>query len=75
MQRAMAGFVGSLALIMCLSAGGAAAQEDNAVPDALSATVDNPYFPLEPGTSRRYEVHSACRNMSPPFLMRLRGCP
>ncbi len=32
-----------------------AAQEDNAVLDDLSATVDNPFFPLTPGSSRRYE--------------------
>ena len=33
---------------------GAAAQEE-AVPPDLSATVDNPFFPLAPGSSRRYE--------------------
>jgi hypothetical protein len=56
MHRAIAGVVGSLAISLNLFVGGgAAAQEDNAVPDDLSATVDNPFFPLTPGTSRRYE--------------------
>ena len=56
MHRAIVGLVGSLAIIVSLFVGGgAAAQEDNAVPDDLSATVDNPFFPLAPGTSRRYE--------------------
>lgn len=54
MHRAIVGLIGPLALIVSLFGGGAAAQE-NAVPNDLSATVDNPYFPLEPGTSRRYE--------------------
>ena len=45
-----------MAIIVSLFVGGGvAAQEDNAVPDDLSATVDNPFFPLTPGTSRRYE--------------------
>ena len=56
MHRAIAGLVWSLAVMTTLFAGGGvAAQDDNAVPDGLSATVDNPYFPLEPGSSRRYE--------------------
>ena len=56
MHRAIAGLVWSLAVMTTLFAGGGvAAQDDNAVPDGLSATVDNPYFPLTPGSSRRYE--------------------
>ncbi len=56
MHRAIAGFVWSLAISVSLFVGGdVTAQEDNAVPDDLSATVDNPYFPLPPGSSRRYE--------------------
>jgi hypothetical protein len=56
MHRAIAGLVGSLAISVSLFVGGeVAAQEDNAVPDDLSATVDNPFFPLAPGSSRRYE--------------------
>jgi hypothetical protein len=56
MHRAIVGLVGSLAVLVSLfMGGGAAAQEDNAVPDDLSATVDNPFFPLAPGSSRRYE--------------------
>ena len=56
MHRAIVGFVGSLAITVGLFAGGGvAAQENTAVPDDLSATVDNPFFPLAPGTSRRYE--------------------
>jgi hypothetical protein len=56
MYCAIVGLVGSIAITVSLFAGGGvAAQEDNAVPDNLSATVDNPFFPLEPGTSRRYE--------------------
>ncbi|MGH2617377.1 MAG: hypothetical protein ACRDJC_19260 [Thermomicrobiales bacterium] len=39
-----------------LDAAGVSAQDDHpSVPDDLSATVDNPYFPLAPGSSRRYE--------------------
>jgi hypothetical protein len=56
MHRAIVGLIGSLALIVSLF-GRVAAQEENAVPDGLSSTVDNPYFPLEPGTSRRYDGH------------------
>jgi hypothetical protein len=56
MHRVIAGLVGSLAISVSLFVGGGVvAQEDNAVPDDLSATVDNPYFPLVPGSSRRYE--------------------
>jgi hypothetical protein len=56
MHRAIVGLVGSMAITVSLFAGGGvAAQEVNAVPDDLSATVDNPFFPLAPGTSRRYE--------------------
>jgi hypothetical protein len=56
MHRAITGLVGSLAISVSLFVGGeVAAQEDNAVPDDLSATVDNPFFPLTPGSSRRYE--------------------
>jgi hypothetical protein len=56
MHRVIAGLVGSLAISVSLFAGGGVvAQEDNAVPDDLSATVDNPYFPLVPGSSRSYE--------------------
>jgi hypothetical protein len=55
MHRATVELVGSLAMIGSLFVSGVAAQEDNAVPDNLSPTVDNPYFPLAPGTSRRYE--------------------
>src|SRR5687768_18317132 len=47
MHRAIVGLVGSLAVLVSLfMAGGAVAQEDTAVPDDLSATVDNPFFPL-----------------------------
>jgi hypothetical protein len=56
MQRVIAGLVGSLAISVSLfGGGGAVAQEERAVPSDLSATVDNPYFPLAPGSSRRYE--------------------
>jgi hypothetical protein len=56
MHRAIVGLVGSMAITVSLFAGGGvAAQEVNAVPDDLSATVDNPFFPLAPGTSRRFE--------------------
>jgi hypothetical protein len=56
MYCAIVGLVGSMAITVSLFAGGGVAeQEDNAVPDNLSATVDNPFFPLEPGTSRSYE--------------------
>jgi hypothetical protein len=56
MHRVIAGLVGLLAISVSLFAGGGViAQEDNAVPDDLSATVDNPYFPLVPGSSRSYE--------------------
>jgi hypothetical protein len=56
MHRTIAGIVGSLVVMASLFAsGGVAAQDDNAVPDDLSATVDNPLFPLTPGSSRRYE--------------------
>jgi len=56
MYRAIAGFIGSVAVIVSLGAGGGvAAQRDEAVPANLSPTVDNPFFPLAPGSSRRYE--------------------
>ncbi len=54
-SRWIIGSVGSLALIGGLFAAGVAAQPDTPVPDDLSATVDNPFFPLVPGSSRRYE--------------------
>lgn len=48
--------VGSIAMIASLLGGGAAAQEnDPGVPEGTAATVDNPYFPLTPGSSRVYE--------------------
>ena len=56
MQRLIAGLVCSFALIAGLFlSGSVAAQEDAAVPPDLSPAVDNPYFPLAPGSSRRYE--------------------
>ena len=56
MLRATAVLVGSLAISVSLFVGGeVTAQEENAVLEDLSATVDNPYFPLPPGSSRRYE--------------------
>jgi len=72
MHRAIAGLVGSLALIVSLFVGGVAAQEENAVPDDLSATVDNPYFPLEPGTSRRYEGQEVDPDTGEPVDLRVR---
>ncbi len=56
MQRWIIAIVGSLALLvsLCTSAG-VAAQADTPVPEDLSSTVDNPLFPLTPGSSRRYE--------------------
>jgi len=53
--RSIIGVVAPLALIMSLCAAGVAAQVADAVPDDLSATVDNPLFPLAPGSSWRYE--------------------
>lgn len=35
--------------------GAASAQGQDPVPEGLSPTVDNPYFPLDPGSTRRYE--------------------
>ena len=56
MHRGIAGLIGSLALMTSLiDGGGVVAQRESAVPDDLSATVDNPFFPLAPGSSRRYE--------------------
>lgn len=47
-----------ITVLVCSGLGAAplAAQDENAaVPDDLTATVDNPFFPLTPGSSRRYE--------------------
>jgi len=55
MHHTIIALVGSVAVIASLLASGAAAQEHGAVPAGASPAVDNPYFPLEPGTSRRFE--------------------
>lgn len=55
MHRTILSFIGLAAMATCLFASGTAAQENGAVPADTSPTVDNPYFPLDPGTSRRYE--------------------
>lgn len=47
--------VAVLGLLVLGGAPGAAAQEMDVVPEGTTAQVDNPYFPLDPGTSRRYE--------------------
>ncbi len=47
-----------IAVLVCSGLGATplAAQDENAaVPDDLTATVDNSFFPLTPGSSRRYE--------------------
>jgi len=55
MRVKITAFCGTVAVVASLFVTGAAAQVQDAVPEDTAATVDNPYFPLEPGSSRRYE--------------------
>ena len=55
MRRRIVLLVCSLTMVAGLAASGVAAQEAQPAPAGLSPTVDNPYFPLAPGSSRRYE--------------------
>lgn len=52
---AFGGLVIVLGSALLASLSGAVAQESGALPEGAVAAVDNPYFPLEPGASRRYE--------------------
>ena len=55
MPRPIVALLGLLALFAVLSLTPSASARDDPVPPDLSATVDNPFFPLAPGSSRRYE--------------------
>jgi len=55
MRRNLTALVGTAAVVASLFVTGAAAQVQGAVPEDAAPTVDNPYFPLEPASSRRYE--------------------
>jgi hypothetical protein len=56
MHRTLNTIVACIATVTSLLASGVVAQENGtAVPDDLSSVVDNSFFPLSPGSSRRYE--------------------
>lgn len=55
MHRRMIALIMSFVLGLGLFGVPDGAAQEEAVPPDLSATVDNPFFPLAPGSSRRYE--------------------